>query len=272
MKTKIRPSTPKAKIEKDQDETPIKFSTPSTKPNLRSSGKSMAILSHSPAFQSKLSFLSKQHSKSPQKTPKVDLQKLFQQNPNLFLKEDLGKNIDNVLSRAYDNVLSKKNEKEDLEIKQEILLKEIKCIEKEILPLIFKKKEQIQFLEHEKSLHQQYEGSLRCLQEKIFKKKDEIQEKEEIMNEKIGNLNSKVKDLTQENMKIANEIKSRRTLQKDKIEQLRKEFEESKLALKIAENHEEEMKKKYEEMKNNHLIRIDKLKNKERAFLGILKH
>ena len=113
MKTTMRPSTPKTKNDKGLDEAPIKFSTPSTKPN---------------------------NLNSPQKTPKVDIQKLFQQNPNLFLKEDLGKNIDNVLSRAYDNVLTKKNEKEDLDIKQEILLKEIKSIEKETVPLIMKNK------------------------------------------------------------------------------------------------------------------------------------
>jgi len=51
---------------------------------------------------------------------------------------------------VYDTVVSKKNERENVEIKQEILLKEIKTLEKEIifLPLVFKKKALMQDLEH----------------------------------------------------------------------------------------------------------------------------
>jgi len=48
------------------------------------------------------------------------------------------------------------------------------------------------------------------------------------MNEKITILTAKVKDLSQENSKIGNEIILQRNHQKGKIQELRREFEESK--------------------------------------------
>ena len=256
---KMRPLTPRVKAaSKNYDESQTKFTTPSTKrPNKHS------FLSTSPNFNS---------SKSPQQTPKVISKGCSKETLVFSLKEDLSKNIDEILGKVYDTVILKKNEREDVEIKQEILLKEIKTLEKEILPLVFKKKALLQDLEHEKVLFQQYEGSLRGLQEKAFKKKDEIQEKQEKMNEKITILTAKVKDLSQENSKIGNEIILQRNHQKGKIQELRREFEESKMLLKNVGTLEEEMKKKHDGMKNSHFERIDKLKNKERAFLGIIKH
>ena len=110
------------------------------------------------------------------------------------------------------------------------------------------------------------------MQEKAFKKKDEIQEKNEKMKEKIAILTAKTKDLVQENAKIGNEIIAQRSHQRGKIGELRQEFTECKELLKQAEIFEEEMIKKHEIMKNSHFERIQKLKNKERAFLGIIKH
>lgn len=253
----MRPSTPRTKP-KDLSSTNPQFLTPSTK-----RPKSQVFSSTSPNFYS---------AKSPQKTPKVDLKQLFRKNSHLYLKEELGNNIDEVLSKVYDSVLTKKNEREDVAIKQEILLKEIKALEKDILPLVFKKKALQQEVEHEKLLFQQYEGSLRGLQEKAFKKKDEIQEKHEKMKEKIAILTAKTKDLVQENAKLGNEIIAQRSHQRGKIGELRQEFAECKELLKQAEIFEEEMIKKHEIMKNSHFERIQKLKNKERAFLGIIKH
>ena len=267
----MKPLTPKGI--KSQD--PAKFFTPTGKrlnSTKHSAMKSMSCFSNSPDFQTHMRSLSKKYGKSPQKTPKIDMKTVLQNSPSLYLKEDLGRSIDDMLSRAYETVIDKKHEKEDLDIKQEILLKEIKTVEKEITPLIFKKNELLQEIEHEEILQQQYESSLKSMQDKVYKKKDEIKQRDLKMNEKLLALNNKIKDLSQEHEKAYNEMISQRNLQKSKVEELRKLLEECKKEVKMAEEEESVLKKQYDGSRIEHLNRIEKLKNKERAYLSIIKH
>lgn len=266
----MRVSTPK-KSPTDAQPITLTFSSP-TKKHHQSSQNNLSLLSTSPNFHKRLASLTKINSKSPTKTPQVDLRQIFQRSPELFLKEDLGKTFDDTLARVYEAIIQRKNQKEDLDIKQEILMKEIREIEKEIPGLIMKKKQLLSELSHEKTLMEQYEGSLLGLEEKIKKKKEEIEEKEAKMKEKIALLNLKKSDIQQENQNLQKEILDKRNFTKQKIIELKAEADSLKIKIKKSELLEEEARKKWEKMKNDHMERVDKLKNKERTFFGMIKH
>lgn len=252
----MRPTTPKTQ-----------FSTP-TKPSSR---KSFSFLSTSPQFHKKLASLSKTNSKSPAKSSQLDFRAVLQKNPQLFLREDVGKAFDDAISRVFSAVSKKKCEKEDLDIKQEIFMKEIKNLEKEFPALFLRKKQLSQEIAHECCNIQQLRETIEILRTKILKKQAETREKSSQTQEKLQVLASKVKDLTQENCEIREKISQQRGFMRQKLEDLRTEVQELRVSAKKAEFCEEESRKTFENVKSQDFQRVEKLQNKEKAFFAMIK-
>lgn len=272
----MRPSTPKELSHSQLPQNSIyKFSTPTKASSAKkpdSSRKSLTFLSTSPGFHKKLASLSKTNSKSPVKSSQIDFKAVVQRNPEIFLREDVGKALDETLSRVFSAISKKKCEKEDLDIKQEIFMKEIKELEKEFPLISLRRREFLQEIAHENANIQQIQETVEVLRSKFVKRQAELQEKARKTQEKLQALDAKVKDLSQENSEIREKIAEQRGFMKRKIEEMRAEAQELRVSLKKAENLEEESRKKYENVKAQDSQRVEKLHHKEKAFFALIKH
>eukprot|EP00825_Cyclidium_porcatum_P039263 TRINITY_DN4713_c0_g4_i1.p1 TRINITY_DN4713_c0_g4~~TRINITY_DN4713_c0_g4_i1.p1 ORF type:complete len:310 (-),score=68.34 TRINITY_DN4713_c0_g4_i1:255-1184(-) len=210
--------------------------------------------------------------KTKQSVPKVNIQNIFKEKAYLYLDQDLQHVFDDLLDKGYDMVSNKKEERDILKSGQENMLAEIQQLEKDIVPLQNSITNNKEVLNHQKELQQKYESEIMELQKEQEELQKQIINRMQEIQQDHDKFTNEIKQAELNNNEIACNIQINKAQHRQEMNELQQQkkkklVEQDKLVKILTET-----KKAYEEKKLSLADRLRKMENKQKMFIGILKH
>ncbi|KAL4450990.1 hypothetical protein ABPG74_021312 [Tetrahymena malaccensis] len=210
--------------------------------------------------------------KTQKSVPRVNMSTIFKNKAALYLDEALINTVDDLLDKGYEIVSAKKQERDILKDQEKAMLEECGNLEKEITPLIQRQIQCSEQISHQVGVQKQYEKEIDSLQDELEELSKQIQNRQTEISNTYDEFTNIIKNMEIENNKIKSDININKACH-------RQEANNQLLAKKQKESLQEglsqqllQLKADFESKRMVQADRLRKMENKQKMYIGILKH